>query len=275
LAPLARRARDGRALAYECASEIASAPATSWRSSGGRGAKLWDRNGQRASGARAAGSRISQDDRRAETECRLGGQVSCGVRRCASPPCGWGPIMRISRTLGIAHGTVWKYAHAAEFPDRAPHRRQHSILDPYLAHLLARHAAGCENSEQLWREIRHLGYSGTQKQVRRWLHERRRHPAPTTPHQYRRDWLRIAEGGTHDGERDASAVHHTVHQAAAQKSMAPLLPSPAQLSWLLIQPLESLSEAAEPVNGFETPRWTEFTELRPVRSLTSRGAWVG
>jgi transposase len=151
--------------------------------------------------------------------------------------------MRISRTLGIAHGTVRKYAHAAEFPERAPHRRQRSILDPYLAHLLARHAAGCENSEQLWREIRRLGYSGTQKQVRRWLQERRRHPAPTTPHPYRRDWLEIADGGTHDGERDASAAHHTVHQAAAQKSTVPLLPSPTQLSWLLIRQLESLSEA--------------------------------
>ncbi len=153
------------------------------------------------------------------------------------------PIMRISRTLGIAHGAVRKYAHAAEFPDRAPHRRQRSILDPYLAHLLARHAAGCENSEQLWREIRRLGYSGTQKQVRRWLQERRRHAALTTPHQYRRDWLGIAEGGTHDGARDASAAHHTVHQAAAQKSTVPLLPSPTQLSWLLIRQLESLSEA--------------------------------
>jgi hypothetical protein len=147
--------------------------------------------------------------------------------------------MRISRTLGIAHGTVRKYAHAMEFPERAPHRRQRSILDPYLVHLQARHAAGCENSEQLWREIRRLGYSGTQQQVRRWLQERRRHPAPTTPHQYRQDRLKVAEGGTHGGMHDASAVHHTT----AQKSMVPPLPSPTQLSWLLIRPPESLSEA--------------------------------
>jgi len=138
--------------------------------------------------------------------------------------------MRISRTLGIGHGTVRKYAHAAEFPERAPHRRQRSILDPYLAHLLARHAAGCENSEQLWREIRVLGYSGTQKQVRRWLQERRRHPAPTTPHQYRHHRPEVTEGRTHDA-------------SAAQNSTAPLLPSPTQLSWLLVRPPESLSAA--------------------------------
>ena len=38
------------------------------------------------------------------------------------------PIMRISRALGIAHGTVRKDAAAEEFPARAPHRRQRSIL---------------------------------------------------------------------------------------------------------------------------------------------------
>jgi transposase len=153
------------------------------------------------------------------------------------------PIMRISRTLGIGHGTVRKYAHATEFPDRAPHRRQNSILDPYLAHLLSRHAAGCENSEQLWREIRHLGYSGTQKQVRRWLQERRRHPAPTTAHQYRRDWLGIAEGGMHDGERGSASDANAAHHGAAHRSTVPPLPSPTQLSWLLIRPPESLPEA--------------------------------
>jgi transposase len=94
------------------------------------------------------------------------------------------PIMRISRTLGIAHGTVRKYAAAEEFPERAPHRRQRSILDPYLEHLTRRHADGCENALQLWREIRDLGYPGTTTQVRRWLQERRQHAASTTPHQY-------------------------------------------------------------------------------------------
>jgi hypothetical protein len=38
------------------------------------------------------------------------------------------PIMRFSRTPGVAHSTVPKYAAAEEFPARAPHRRQPSIL---------------------------------------------------------------------------------------------------------------------------------------------------
>ena len=77
--------------------------------------------------------------------------------------------MRISRTLGVAHGTVRRFVRSAEFPARAPYRRQPSILDPYLGHLLARHAEGCENAHHLWRELHALGYAGRPPQVRRWL----------------------------------------------------------------------------------------------------------
>lgn len=61
-------------------------------------------------------------------------------------------IMWISRTLGVAHGTVRRFVRSAEFPARAPHRRLPSILDAYLGHLQARRAEGCENSAQLWWE---------------------------------------------------------------------------------------------------------------------------
>jgi hypothetical protein len=122
------------------------------------------------------------------------------------------PIMGISRTLGVAHGTVRRFVRSAEFPARASHRRQPSILDPFLEHLLARYADGCESAAQLWREIRVLGYPGRPQQVRRWLQERRRRHAPTAPHQYRRAL----------SSPDASAP--------------PPLPSPKQLAWLLIRP---------------------------------------
>jgi len=128
------------------------------------------------------------------------------------------PIMGISRALGVAHGTVRRFVRSAEFPERAPHRRQSSILDPYLGHLLARHADGCENARQLWREIRALGYPGRPQQVRRWLQNRRRQHAPTAPHQYRYR-----------------------RPLAGSGASAPLsLPSPKQLAWLLVRPPEGL-----------------------------------
>ncbi len=149
-------------------------------------------------------------------------------------------IMRISRTLGIAHGTVRKYAAAEEFPERAPHRRQRSILDPYLEHLTRRHAEGCENARQLWREIRDLGYPGTTTQVRRWLQERRQHAAPTTPHQYRGEGaIRSAQDGkVRDTAPDAAA-----RGAESLVSTTVPLPSPTQLAWLLVRPPDRLSDS--------------------------------
>ena len=138
--------------------------------------------------------------------------------------------MRISRTLGVEHGTVRQYAAAAEFPERAPHRRQRSILDPYLAHLTRRHADGCESAMQLWREVRALGYQGTAKQVRRWLQGRRQRPALTAPWQCRQD---ATAGGARDGAHDAAAHRATSQSAASQASTAVPLPSPTQLAWLL------------------------------------------
>src|ERR1700761_1063794 len=91
----------------------------------------------------------------------------------------------IARAMHLAVGTVRKYAYAESFPvpERRPLRR--SILDPYLAHLQARLAEGCENAALLWRELRADGFPGTAKQVHRWLAQQRTAPAPSTPRKWR------------------------------------------------------------------------------------------
>jgi hypothetical protein len=53
--------------------------------------------------------------------------------------------------MGLAGGTVRKFADAETFPERAVRAPGPSILDLYLAHLEARCAAGCENAMTLWR----------------------------------------------------------------------------------------------------------------------------
>ncbi|WP_338864844.1 ISL3 family transposase [Myxococcus stipitatus] len=83
------------------------------------------------------------------------------------------PQLRISHTLGLARGTVRKYAAAEVFPERAARVPGPSILDPYLEYLTRRHVAGCENACELWREIRAQGFRGTSRQVHRWLQVRR------------------------------------------------------------------------------------------------------
>jgi transposase len=130
-------------------------------------------------------------------------------------------LRRIHRETGLARATVRKYAFSASFPRHGLRGPGPSILDPYLDHLHARLAEGCENAMQLWREARDLGFCGTEKQIRRWLSERRAQPAKTTTRQWQ--------------TRPACPTPTT--------SPPPPLPSPKQLSWhLLREPAELNSE---------------------------------
>jgi transposase len=128
-------------------------------------------------------------------------------------------LLAIARTMKLARGTVRKYAQAEDFPERAP-RPGHSIIDPHLAYLHARLAEGCEDAAALWREIRAQGFTGTARQIRRWLSERRTKPARTAPQRWR-------------GPMPADP--------ALNGETAPLLPSPRQLAWLLVQPPTELA----------------------------------
>src|SRR3954466_13778733 len=87
--------------------------------------------------------------------------------------------------MGLAVGTVRKYAYAESFPVPETRPLRPSILDPYLARLEARLAEGCENGLALWRGLRAAGFPGTAGQVHRWLAERRTAPARTTPREWR------------------------------------------------------------------------------------------
>ena len=131
-------------------------------------------------------------------------------------------LPQITRALGIALGTARRFAHAATFPERARPAPRLSMLDPYLAYLGARHADGCENALQLWRELRARGYPGGSPQVHRWLRGCRRVPAPRYP-----------------GTRRAAVAAHV----ATRRPTRPALPSPRQLAWLAGQAPNALRGA--------------------------------
>ena len=76
-------------------------------------------------------------------------------------------LMAIGRALGLARGTVRRFARAESYPERAARAPGPSLLDPFVPHLEARVESGCENGAALWREVRALGYPGTAKQVHR------------------------------------------------------------------------------------------------------------
>jgi len=133
-------------------------------------------------------------------------------------------LLAIARAMGLAVGTVRKYAYAESFPVPETRPLRPSILDPYLARLEARLAEGCENGLALWRELRAAGFPGTAKQVHRWLAERRTAPARTTP----REWRAGPPAGP---------------TPAGPGRRPPALPSPARLAWLLVQPPAELPAA--------------------------------
>ena len=132
------------------------------------------------------------------------------------------PLLTLSRRMGLARGTVRKFAQAESFPERAVRAPGPSILDPHLAHLEARLAAGCENAMALWRELRARGFPGTPRQVHRWLSPRRTTPSKYGPQR----------------RQDAEAVP----APCSVSDGAPALPSPKQLAWSLTRPRDKLTE---------------------------------
>lgn len=83
----------------------------------------------------------------------------------------------IAREVGLSRHTVQRFIRADGFPERAPRPPCPGILTPYEAYLRERWNAGCQNAQQLWREIREQGFPGSCSQVRHVLAAWRSVPA--------------------------------------------------------------------------------------------------
>jgi transposase len=129
------------------------------------------------------------------------------------------PLLRIAKQLGLSRTTVGTFAAASTFPERAKHRALPSLLDPYISYLRQRLDAGCENASQLWREIHVQGFTGTRKQVARWVQQRRTEPARTGSKRQRQTPLAMLQQGA----------------TAATTVEAATLAAPRQLVWLLLR----------------------------------------
>lgn len=152
---------------------------------------------------------------------------------------GWN-IARLTHELACNPATIRKYYYATSFPERKPRRLGKSILDPFLPYLEQRFQAGCENAQQLWREIQEQGYLGSNRQVMKWLQLKRTHTAPTTPH------AKLAE-----------------YPASPQKSV---LPSSKQLAWLLVRDTAVFS----PTEHLLLNHLRQHIELNTVYNLAQR-----
>jgi transposase len=123
--------------------------------------------------ARSRGERVFRTAKRVQREERY-----AAVQDLQAKGISW---REIGRQLGLSRWTVRRFASATAFPERQPHRRLPSMLDPYLPYLVGRWAEGSRNGMQLWRELRARGYPGSPKRVRQWVQQRRTEPAATDP----------------------------------------------------------------------------------------------
>ena len=163
-------------------------------------------------------------------------------------------LLGMARDMGLARATVRKYAAAETFPARLPHGPGPSLLDPHIAYLVQRIGEGCENAMALWRELRERGFSGTNRQVHRFVAERRTKPVRSG---------RKPQGAT---------------PAAQEKPVTgPVLPTSRQLAWLLVQPVSALDAAAAAVVAHVEQDDTATAVARLARRFTAliRAAGVG
>lgn len=75
----------------------------------------------------------------------------------------------IAEELSMSRVTVNTYVHSEGFPERSTYHSPHrSIPEPYIPYIHKRWAEGCQDAQQLWREIKEMGYPGKDRMVRRY-----------------------------------------------------------------------------------------------------------
>jgi transposase len=98
-------------------------------------------------------------------------------------------IAHIARTVGISRQTAYRYLAMSHPPERKrKYERASRPLDPYIPYLRHRWGEGCRNANQLWREIRAMGYTQSSRTMAHLMTEWRRrdpHGARTLPRRRR------------------------------------------------------------------------------------------
>jgi transposase len=74
----------------------------------------------------------------------------------------------IAHQVGISRTTVNKYLNRAHPPTRKTGKRSGSVIDPYKEYIVKRWNEGVRNAQQVYREIKAMGYTGSDQPVQRY-----------------------------------------------------------------------------------------------------------
>ena len=105
-------------------------------------------------------------------------------------------ITQIAKQVQLTRATVYQYLAAERFPERhprAPSAGTGKLMAPYTAYLRERCVQGCQNAQQLYREIHVQGFSGNPRTVLRWLQAQGLFPRRYELRTFQEDWGKPAD----------------------------------------------------------------------------------
>jgi len=86
-----------------------------------------------------------------------------------------GDIATIARHVGVSRQSVYSYLQMQQPPEqKSPQRTGKRLLDPYQMYLIQRWNEGCRNAQQMWREIKEQGFTGSDQPVVRCVAQLRK-----------------------------------------------------------------------------------------------------
>ncbi len=76
----------------------------------------------------------------------------------------------IARQVGISRQSVYAYLKMTEPPARTCiHRQYKPLIDPYKEYLVKRWNDGCRNAQEVYRELKEQGYTGSDQPIARFF----------------------------------------------------------------------------------------------------------
>ena len=85
-------------------------------------------------------------------------------------------VATIARQVGVSRQCVYEYLRMQQPPERTHiHPSRQPMLEPYKDYLVRRWNEGCRNAQQAYREVKEMGYPGTDSNIVRFFGHLRKH----------------------------------------------------------------------------------------------------